>query len=352
MQYTLIFGFLICFSLNAAEIIKLKVPDLSPSKITRYSTGIRPCRSSGLRLEGEYINNKLIIHDYGHAGSGISLSWGCALESIKIMQQNTDNHGPIAVIGAGVIGLSTAHLLKEQGYDVTVYSRDFVPFTTSNKAAGIWSPNFGSNMADKEQYYRISNFSYAKFYDLSIDQNPRFKGIFQTPRYSEKPEYSITDTLPENYVIVDLNGTQKVCKKIITFIFDLNIYLQDLFEKAQEKQIAFVHKDFQSIDELQALQESVIFNCTGLGSRELFNDTDMYGVKGHIIMFETQPEITYAICNHHQKQDVFFSLIPWQSQLVLGGTLECGIEDVSLDHDKINCMLAQANDFFKTNIIN
>lgn len=346
MQKTFLLSFLIFFSLNAAEVVKLKIPDLSPNKITRYSTGIRPCRTSGIRLEAEQRNNKLIIHDYGHGGSGISLSWGCALEAIRIMQQHTSDHKPIAIIGAGVIGLSTAHLLKDQGYDVTVYSHDFVPFTTSNKAAGLWSPNFGSNLADKEQYYRIYNFSYAKFYDLSTDPNPLFNGVFQLPRYSEKPEYKATDALPENCVVVDLNGTQKVCKKIITYIFDLNIYLQDLFEKAQKKHIAFVHKDFESVDDLAALPESIIFNCTGLGSRELFNDTELYGTKGHIVIYEAQPEMDYVICNHHQKQDLFFSLIPWQTQLVLGGTLEKDVEDISIDQDKINCLLAQAHEFF------
>lgn len=342
MQKILIFNFLICFSLNATEIIKLQAPDLSTNKIMRYSTGIRPCRTSGIRLEAEKIQNKLIIHDYGHGGSGISLSWGCAQEAVQIMQRATNNQGPIAVIGAGVIGLTTAHILKDQGYDVTLYSRDFVPDTTSNKAAGKWSSHFGSSMPDKSLALRIKDFSRSKFYTLAMQPSPEFQGISQLPVYEEKVQYKPTDEL----VILHINDIARVFKKTLKFIFDLNLYMQDLFEKARDKGILFEHKTIQSIDELVALPEETIFNCTGLGSRELFNDTALYPVKGHIVIFEAQPEINYAICNLHQKQNHFFSVIPWKSQLVLGGTLEKGIEDLSVDQDKINSLLEQAHDFF------
>lgn len=49
--------------------------DVSAFKGYRY---IRS-RNNGLRLESEELNNKLIIHNYGHGGAGITLSWGAAL---------------------------------------------------------------------------------------------------------------------------------------------------------------------------------------------------------------------------------------------------------------------------------
>lgn len=331
---------------HPAEIITLKTPDLSPDKIKRYSAGIRPCRTSGIRLEAEKIDTKLIIHNYGHGGSGISLSWGCAQEAVNILRRTTSEHLPIAIIGAGVMGLTTAHILKDLGYEVTVYARDFVPNTTSNKAAGVWSPHFGSNFVNKELFNQIEAYSYARLYDFATDSTPHFNGIFILPRYTEKAEYSVTDKLPKDHVIVQVNGHQKVCKRRLELVFDLNIYLQDLFDKAQSKQVHFVQEDFASCNTLLELQEPVIFNCTGLGSRELFNDRDLYGVKGHIIVFEAQPEIDYAVCNMHQKQNIFFSLISWKTQLVLGGTLENGIEDLSVNETVIEELLTLARAFF------
>lgn len=56
--------------------------NVTPLKGYRY---IRS-RPNGLRLESEEINDKLIIHNYGHGGAGITLSWGCAIEIQQIIE--------------------------------------------------------------------------------------------------------------------------------------------------------------------------------------------------------------------------------------------------------------------------
>ena len=46
-----------------------------------------------------------------------------------------------AIIGCGVVGLSTARLLQRRGWQVTIYARDLPPNTTSNVAIGQWAPS-------------------------------------------------------------------------------------------------------------------------------------------------------------------------------------------------------------------
>jgi glycine/D-amino acid oxidase-like deaminating enzyme len=41
---------------------------------------------AGLRLESEVIRDKLFIHNYGHGGAGVTLSWGCAKEVVKLLE--------------------------------------------------------------------------------------------------------------------------------------------------------------------------------------------------------------------------------------------------------------------------
>ncbi|XP_061398284.1 D-aspartate oxidase-like [Musca vetustissima] len=48
--------------------------------------GLRPGRSA-LRLEGEQKGKHLVIHNYGHGGSGVTLAWGCAADVLAIMEQ-------------------------------------------------------------------------------------------------------------------------------------------------------------------------------------------------------------------------------------------------------------------------
>lgn len=43
---------------------------------------------TGVRLESESKHNAMIVHNYGHGGSGITMSWGCALESARLISQH------------------------------------------------------------------------------------------------------------------------------------------------------------------------------------------------------------------------------------------------------------------------
>lgn len=62
-------------------------PSLRKSKIISHQVNLRPTRES-LRVEKEYINNQLIIHNYGHGGSGMTLCFGCADRVAKLIQSS------------------------------------------------------------------------------------------------------------------------------------------------------------------------------------------------------------------------------------------------------------------------
>lgn len=68
-------------------------PDFRPTDI-RADVGYRFVRegsSAGLRIEPDDIGDKLLIHNYGHGGAGVTLSWGCALKILHIVEQNGVN---------------------------------------------------------------------------------------------------------------------------------------------------------------------------------------------------------------------------------------------------------------------
>src|SRR5579883_1222090 len=48
------------------------------SRVIRSAVGLRPYRPSGFVLKAETIGHKTLVHNYGHGGAGVSLSWGCA----------------------------------------------------------------------------------------------------------------------------------------------------------------------------------------------------------------------------------------------------------------------------------
>src|SRR4051794_5466769 len=51
---------------------------VSADRVTRTTVGLRPFRPSGFVLRSEKLDDKLVIHNYGHGGGGMTLSWGTA----------------------------------------------------------------------------------------------------------------------------------------------------------------------------------------------------------------------------------------------------------------------------------
>src|ERR1700688_4352231 len=115
---------------------------VSAEREIRTVVGLRPFRPSGFRVAKEMVGETAVVHNYGHGGGGITLSWGTAKLAVDL---GLPGHaGPVAVLGCGAVGLATARLLQEAGAAVTIYAKDLPPNTTSDIAGGQWFPAFVS----------------------------------------------------------------------------------------------------------------------------------------------------------------------------------------------------------------
>jgi D-amino-acid oxidase len=62
-------------------------PRLRDAAILEHKVGLRPGRPT-VRLEAERpAHGKLLVHNYGHGGAGVTLSWGCAAEVVGLVKQ-------------------------------------------------------------------------------------------------------------------------------------------------------------------------------------------------------------------------------------------------------------------------
>src|SRR5882762_4686302 len=58
---------------------------VSRERIIREVVGLRPYRPEGFKVEAERVGDKLLVHNYGHGGAGITLSWGTASLAVDVL---------------------------------------------------------------------------------------------------------------------------------------------------------------------------------------------------------------------------------------------------------------------------
>src|SRR3954453_9065568 len=154
------------------------------SRVIRTMAGLRPYRRQGFVVRAEPLGEKRLVHNYGHGGGGITLSWGTSKLATELGLQG--HRGPVAVLGSGVVGLSTARLAQEAGFAVTIYTAALPPETTSNVAGGQFHPafSFKESAVTPEfmaQFTRALDYSWRRF-QIMVGED---YGIRWLPTYVE-----------------------------------------------------------------------------------------------------------------------------------------------------------------------
>jgi D-amino-acid oxidase len=299
--------------------------DVSPDRIIRTIVGLRPFRPSGFVLRAERAGDKLLVHNYGHGGGGVSLSWGTAQLAVDELHGWTGPKDRCAVVGCGAVGLATARLLQRRGAAVTIYAKDLPPNTTSNIAGAQWSPysvfdTGRTTAAFDDQFARAARQSWRLFQDLQFSAY----GI----RWIEN--YSVSDrpyTNPRNPLFVDFEDLgpgehpfpARYARRFTTMLIETSIYMETMLREFRSAGGRIVVRDFTSGDELRALEEPIVFNCTGLGARALFGDEEMIPAKGQLSVLLPQPAIDYIVLAQHGY------MFPRSDGILLGGTFERGV---------------------------
>jgi hypothetical protein len=318
--------------------------DVDASRVIRTVAGLRPYRESGFVVRAETLGDKRLVHNYGHGGGGITMSWG---SSKLACEQGLPSHsGAVAVIGAGVMGLSTARLVQEAGFAVTIYAASLPPDTTSNVAGGQFHP-FGMYRERsvtpewKAQYLRALDYSWRRFQIMVGDDY----GIRWLPTFVEtgSPEAKLLATFPPVDRLLSVAEHPFALKSVLrydTMYVETGRYLRQMLRDVHVAGGKVAVRSFSSPAELQTLDEKLIFNCTGLGSRELFGDNEMIPVRGQLAILEPQPEIRYAFTGSAGY------MFPRADGILLGGTFERDVADPTPDPAMIAQIVASHKQLF------
>jgi glycine/D-amino acid oxidase-like deaminating enzyme len=310
---------------------RVKVED---RRILRTVVGIRPYRPEGFVVRGDKRGDTLIVHNYGHGGGGVTLSWGTAHLAVEEAWRAGERR--FAVLGCGAVGLATARLLLQRGAEVTIYARELPPDTTSNIAGAQFSPY--TVLAPEKRtperdalLARAARLSHAHFQRLPrreygirwienyvLSDEPIRSGFPETL----VPELSLDerDLLPGEHPF-----PARHVQRFTTMLIEPPIYLTALVRDVRLAGGRIVVRDFRSVEDVLALPEPVVVNCTGLGAKYLFGDPGFDPVKGQLTVLLPQDEVDYIVL----APDLY--MFPRQDGILLGGTHEHGVETLEVD---------------------
>lgn len=327
--------------------LRLAPVHVSGDRVIRVVTGLRPYRPKGFVVRAETLGAKRLIHNYGHGGGGVTLSWGTADLAVE---QGFAGEGDYAVLGCGAVGLATARLLQRRGGRVTIYAAALPPDTTSNIAGAQWWPFsvFDHRVAEPAfvaQYNEASQRAYRHFQTLTGETY----GVRWTRNYSVSdhpiPAYSpgtaeddpLRAIAPEAR---DLAPTEHpfrapYVRQFDTMMVEPPIYLPAMMRDVREAGGAIRVRAFKSPAEVAALPEPVVFNCTGLGAGALFGDPDIGPAKGQLVVLLPQPEVDYNVLGGGGY------MFPRGDGILLGGTFERGNWDLAPDPTETARILRQ-----------
>ena len=241
-----------------------------------------------------------------------------------------------AVIGVGVIGLSTAILALERGYNVTIYSDKPPMETTSLKAAAYFKPYAVAHNDLTQGMLKIA----WEYYEQLVSQYGDALGVRKHVHWEamsllkDDEDISYLDVMEEVTQVEGphVPGGYAFGRRYRTFLMDTPIFLPWLLQRFTEAGGTFVllDKKFTNLGQLAELATDVVFNCAGLGARELCNDKAVTPIKGQIVIVDPEPDMDWSISTDN------FYIVPRKYDTVLGGTAEWHVNDETVELETVD----------------
>ncbi len=312
-------------------------------------------------------NSKLVCHNYGHGGAGWTFLFGCVNESIRQFEQQLEENPAlknkrIAIIGAGCYGLLTAITLARKEYSVRIVAQD-TQNIPSHKAAGFFfpRPRKSSTLQESNIFKKLGMESYMVYQQIINGAHPFIKsGPKLLPGYfglDIDPGFApyITQGLvaPPEKVTIDFgNGKTYDALEYNTVFINSAEIMEELQRNIDALGILITK---QAITDFSELDESIIFNCAGLGAKKLANDNRMVPVQGHLITLKNQPPLDQLQYMINAKVTMLSALGMPRDELIyyaprelgiLGVTFIRGQDSLTANQHEFDRLLQRCQDYF------
>jgi D-amino-acid oxidase len=243
----------------------------------------------------------------------------------------------VAVIGAGVIGLTSAIRLLEQGYPVTIFARDIFSNITSRAASALWVPIkagpseliFKWARRSREVYQTLkpeNGISLVDVVDFTFDHEPIPLWAQILNEYHELPAAEIPPLYAKSYAAKIHN-------------MDTSIFVDYLLGKVKQLGGQVIQQNLAALTDIEK-SFSIIINCSGVWSNQLVPDEQSFPIRGQFIITErvSLPRASLASVD----DDSFILVVERHGDCYIAGNTVENVWDTKPDPEISRTMLERA----------
>jgi D-amino-acid oxidase len=249
------------------------------------------------------------------------------LESDSDVRDPDARRHEVLVVGAGVIGLTSALCLAENGLRVRVRAAAPPQQTTSRVASAIWASAPTEPAADLRRWAGESLERFRALADTPDTGVHLAPGTLASRRSTEPPS-------PARFPEVEISRIDRVPDGFLAAfaaelpLIDMPRYLGYLSARLADADVPI---EISPVPKLAGMAErgATVVNCTGIGARELVSDPELRPVRGEHVVLEN-PGVEHFFLEEPRGEE-WTSFFPHGERIVLGGTAR--EDDWSLDPD-------------------
>lgn len=255
----------------------------------------------------------------------------------------------IAIVGAGVVGLSSGIRLRELGHSVTLFAERRTPETTSDRAAAAFTPPRGLLSDRTLEWVRASCRAFEELarttpesgVDLALFRELSTEPIPAVPAWAADVQgFQRLRDLPLPYV----DGWAAVLPRI-----DMTRYLPWL-ERRFEVELggSFVRARLLDLGEPFEEGFELVVNASGLGARRLAHDDAVVPIRGQVVHAPNVLHLDTVLCDESRGRPCTY-VIPFPDHVVIGGTFEPDEWIEECDEPSLAAMLDRARELLARN---
>jgi len=231
----------------------------------------------------------------------------------------------VAVVGAGVSGLTCAVVFAERGYRTAIFAEQIGAGTTSAAAGAIWYP-YDAGPSGQTIAWALE--TYRTLFDLAGKIRSGVS-IIELREFSRAGEIEIPEwalPLGARRLTSEIPATFASGFALNVPLMDTPIYLDYLAQRLGESG-GEIHsnRSFAKLEDVDPGFDFVI-NCTGIGARTLVPDSDLEPHRGQIAIVPKIDLPGAVVCN----DSPLMYAIPRTTDCVFGGTNDLS-EDSAVD---------------------